>query len=65
MSRVRRLINEWRPSAVTLGAPALPLAVLFGLNAADELDRTAFAVLLPDIRDHFASATPRPSRSWL
>lgn len=27
--------------------------VLFGLNAVDELDRTAFAVLLPDIRDHF------------
>jgi branched-chain amino acid transport system ATP-binding protein len=51
---VRRLIDEWRPSAVTLGAPALPLAVLFGLNAVDELDRTAFAVLLPEIRDHFA-----------
>lgn len=31
-----------------------PLAVLFGLNAVDELDRTAFAVLLPDIRDHFS-----------
>jgi branched-chain amino acid transport system ATP-binding protein len=27
--------------------------VLFGLNAVDELDRTAFAVLLPDIREHF------------
>ena len=27
--------------------------VLFGLNAVDELDRAAFAVLLPDIRDHF------------
>jgi MFS family permease len=47
------LIDEWRPSAVTLGAPAFPLAVLFGLNAVDELDRTAFAILLPDIRDHF------------
>lgn len=44
---------EWRPSAVTLGAPAFPLFVLFGLNAVDELDRSAFAVLLPDIRDHF------------
>lgn len=51
--RVRRLLDEWRPSAVTLGAPAFPLAVLFGLNAVDELDRTAFAVLLPDIRDAF------------
>lgn len=51
--RVRGFFEEWRPSAVTLGAPAFPLAVLFGLNAVDELDRTAFAVLLPDIRDHF------------
>lgn len=51
--RVRGFFDEWRPSAVTLGAPAFPLAVLFGLNAVDELDRTAFAVLLPDIRDHF------------
>lgn len=50
---MRRLLDEWRPSAITLGAPAFPLFVLFGLNAVDELDRTAFAVLLPDIRDHF------------
>jgi MFS family permease len=46
-------LAEWRPSAVTFGAPVFPLAVLFGLNAVDELDRAAFAVLLPDIRDHF------------
>jgi MFS family permease len=51
--RLRRLLEEWRPSAITLGAPAFPLVVLFGLNAVDELDRTAFAVLLPNIRDHF------------
>ena len=51
--RLRQLRDEWRPAAVTLGQPAFPLAVLFGLNAVDELDRTAFAVLLPDIRDHF------------
>jgi branched-chain amino acid transport system ATP-binding protein len=50
---VRRWLDEWRPSAITRGAPVLPLVVLFGLNAVDELDRTAFAVLLPDIRDHF------------
>jgi MFS family permease len=50
---IRRWMDEWRPSAVTLGAPAFPLFVLFGLNAVDELDRSAFAVLLPDIRDHF------------
>jgi ABC-type branched-subunit amino acid transport system ATPase component/predicted MFS family arabinose efflux permease len=38
---------------ITGGSPLTPLAVLFGLNVADELDRSAFAVLLPDIRDHF------------
>ena len=54
LARVRRWIDEWRPSAITLGAPTFPLLVLFGLNAVDELDRAAFAVLLPDIRDHFA-----------
>ena len=53
---IRRWLDEWRPSAVTLGAPAFPLLVLFGLNAVDELDRAAFAVLLPDIRDHFGLA---------
>lgn len=49
----RRWRDEWRLSAVTLGAPAFPLLVLFGLNAVDELDRAGFSVLLPDIRDHF------------
>ncbi|HEX4905434.1 MAG TPA: MFS transporter, partial [Acidimicrobiales bacterium] len=53
MGRVRRFFDEWRPSAVTMGAPTFPLLVLVGLNAVDELDRTAFSVLLPDIRDHF------------
>lgn len=47
---VRRWLQEWRPATVTLGAPVYPL---FGLNAVDELDRAAFGVLLPDIRDHF------------
>ncbi|MCY7297673.1 MAG: MFS transporter, partial [Ilumatobacteraceae bacterium] len=35
------------------GESAFPLVVLFGLNAVDELDRTAFGILLPNIRDHF------------
>ena len=30
-----------------------PLAVLFGLNMADELDRSAYLILLPEIRDDF------------
>jgi branched-chain amino acid transport system ATP-binding protein len=38
---------------ITGGAAIYPLMVLFGLNAVDELDRTAFAVLLPNIRDAF------------
>src|SRR3954453_11234793 len=38
---------------ITGGAAIFPLLVLFGLNAVDELDRTAFAVLLPNIRDEF------------
>lgn len=36
------------------GAPLLPLGLLFAFNAMDELDREAFTVLLPEIRDHFA-----------
>jgi len=35
------------------GQSAFPLVVLFGLNAVDELDRTAFGILLPEIRDEF------------
>lgn len=35
------------------GAPLLPLIILFGLNSVDELDRSAFGLLLPNIRDHF------------
>src|SRR5262245_55674308 len=42
----------------TVGSAALfPLVVLFGLNAVDELDRTAFSVLLPEIRDDFGLKT--------
>ncbi|CAB4885302.1 unannotated protein [freshwater metagenome] len=35
------------------GESAFPLLVLFGLNAVDELDRTAFGILLPNIRKEF------------
>lgn len=40
-------------SAERLGAPALPLAVLAGLNLVDEFDRVAFTALSPEIRDAF------------
>ncbi len=53
MRRARAALGELRPSRITEGAPFFPLFVLFGLNAVDELDRTAFGVLLPEIRDHF------------
>jgi len=38
---------------ITGGGPIYPLLILFGLNAVDELDRTAFTVLLPEIREEF------------
>jgi ABC-type branched-subunit amino acid transport system ATPase component/predicted MFS family arabinose efflux permease len=37
----------------TGGAAVTPLLVLLGLNAVDELDRTAFAALSPEIRSSF------------
>jgi len=33
--------------------PVFPLLILFGLNCVDELDRTGFGILLPNIRDAF------------
>ncbi len=38
---------------LTGGLPVYPLAILFALNTVDELDRTAFGVLLPNIQDAF------------
>tara|TARA_X000000368_G_scaffold143600_1_gene113181 strand:- start:2783 stop:5656 length:2874 start_codon:yes stop_codon:yes gene_type:complete len=40
-------------SRIVGDGPAYPLIILFGLNAVDELDRTAFAILTPEIRDEF------------
>ena len=44
--------GEWL-GRICGGESAFPLVVLFGLNAVDELDRTAFGILLPNIRDEF------------
>lgn len=41
------------PRHIVGSHPFVPLLVLFGLNAVDELDRSAFAVLAPNIRDAF------------
>ena len=38
---------------ITAGYALYPLLILFGLNAVDELDRTVFGVLGPEIRDSF------------
>jgi len=38
---------------ITGGAATFPLLLLFGLNVVDELDRTAFGILVPEIRDAF------------
>lgn len=43
-ARLQRLVGD---------APLYPLVILFGLNAVDELDRSAFAILAPEIRDEF------------
>jgi branched-chain amino acid transport system ATP-binding protein len=43
---------RWLDS-LTSGQPSYPLMVLFGLNAVDELDRAAFGILLPNIRDEY------------
>jgi branched-chain amino acid transport system ATP-binding protein len=53
MGRVRSFLHEYRPSVVTGGETIVPLLILAGLNAADELDRSAFALLIPEIRDYF------------
>jgi ABC-type branched-subunit amino acid transport system ATPase component/MFS family permease len=42
-----------RLAAVTGGASAAPLLVLFAFNLVDEFDRVAFGVLSPEIRDAF------------
>jgi ABC-type branched-subunit amino acid transport system ATPase component/predicted MFS family arabinose efflux permease len=42
-----------RLAALTGGASATPLLILFAFNLVDEFDRVAFAVLTPEIRDEF------------
>lgn len=49
---MRMRVRE-RIDAITGGASFVPLLILFGLNAVDELDRSAFGTLLPEIRDEF------------
>jgi ABC-type branched-subunit amino acid transport system ATPase component/MFS family permease len=48
-----------RLAAVTGGASATPLLVLFAFNLVDEFDRVAFGVLGPEIRDSFELSDSR------
>jgi ABC-type branched-subunit amino acid transport system ATPase component/predicted MFS family arabinose efflux permease len=45
-----------RLDALTGGAPATPLVVLFALNLVDELDQIAFGILAPEIGETFQIA---------
>src|SRR5690349_10650652 len=45
--------GRWDIRRITGNAPIAPLGILFGLNAVDELDRTAFSVLLPEVKKAF------------
>ncbi len=52
-SAPKSLAQRLDPRQITGSAPLMPLVILFGLNAVDELDRTAFGVLTPEIKAHF------------
>ena len=49
----RQVIEQLNPVKAAGGAPVLPLMLLFSMNTFDELDRAAFGVLIPEIRDWF------------
>ena len=46
-------LSDLRLRNITGGEAATPLVILFVLNIVDELDRSAFTVLTPEIRDAF------------
>jgi branched-chain amino acid transport system ATP-binding protein len=50
---LREVLREYRPSVVTGGLATTPLLVIAAINMADEFDRIAFGVLLPEIQDYF------------
>ncbi len=51
--RKRTRLSRFSPRSITGGAATAPILILFGLNAVDELDRSAFGILTPTIRDAF------------
>ena len=53
MARLWARLTARLTLGLTEGQSLFPLVVLFGLNAVDELDKTAFNVLAPEIRRSF------------
>ncbi len=51
--RLHRLADRLGVGSLATAGSLYPLGVLFGFNAVDELDISAFAILAPDIRDAF------------
>ena len=41
------------PRSLTAGAPVVPIFVLFCHTFLDAFDRTGFAIILPEVQDHF------------
>jgi MFS family permease len=41
------------PRSLTAGAPVAPILILFGHTFMDAFDRTGFAIILPEVQDHF------------
>ncbi len=52
MTRLKARVTDWL-EGITDGEPVAPLLVLFAINAIDEMDRSAFNILTPEIRDAF------------
>ena len=50
---LKERLQVLNPRRAAMGEPIFPLMILFGLNAVDELDQSAFSILIPDIRDSF------------
>ncbi len=52
LSALRHPVESVR--SIAGDGPVFALVVLFGLNAVDELDRSAFGILVPEIREEFS-----------
>ena len=63
----RRWAATWPIRSRAVGGGRLgtgALLILFGLNCVDELDRTGFGILLPNVQTPSGCRTPASSRWW-